>query len=504
MHQSTARLVRSSAARPNGATQATSAAVVEIQDVGWKALKNSVTQTASRLLVAVSRLGAAAMIVRTFGRGTFGEYSLLFGILTIAEWMLDFGTTDAFVRDICAQPGQRLHLLRTLTALRVVQIPAAFGLLLGIVAVMGHSARLVEAGAVLGIGLVFFAGVLVYRVLFWASLTIERDATGELLSTLVMLPLIALTAYLGGGIVALAACHVFSRAVYLGVGAVLGNSSYRLSVGGVTRGDVNWGLRSSSAIGLAGFVVVLYETIDILLLSRVGGVSQLAFYSGAQKFVWPLFMAQQAMAATLYPIAASYWPNLRSAFDRACQRGLETGAIVAGLAVCSPLAAAEFYMRLLGRDLSPGAPALRVLSLLCLVKCVSFTLGPMLYVVHKQKQMLKVVSVAVVAKTVAIAALTPAFGYMGVAWAVLGVEICFGAVPAVWLVQNATGYRVEWGGPIKIVGVTFAAAAGARLLAPFSMVLAAGAAPVLFVALIFGFRIVSFSDMRSLLQRRRS
>src|SRR4030095_8102263 len=140
----------------------------------------------------------------------------------------------------------------------------------------------------------------VSRHFFKASLTMEREVAAELLSVLTMIPLIVLVSRRGGGLVSLIGCHLISRVVFFGLCFLLGKSRYRLSLEGVAWSDVRWGLRSSATIGVIGFLVVAYENIEILLLARLGSLSELAYYSGAQRLVWPLLIALASIGGTLY------------------------------------------------------------------------------------------------------------------------------------------------------------------------------------------------------------
>lgn len=94
-----------------------------IPDLRAMVLKNTMAQVVGRNLISLSRLAIAALIVRAFGKTTFGEYSLIFGILSVGEWLLDFGTTETFVREICREPERREHLLRIVTRAKLWQIP---------------------------------------------------------------------------------------------------------------------------------------------------------------------------------------------------------------------------------------------------------------------------------------------------------------------------------------------------------------------------------------------
>jgi O-antigen/teichoic acid export membrane protein len=342
----------SSGVAPHSTTFAT-------HNVGWSVLKNSAAQVAGRVCVALIRLFVAGIILRSYGKGMFGEYSLLFGLLTIADWLVDFGTTDVFVREFSREPQNGQRLLRILTAAKIIQVPAGFVTIAALILVLRYPANIIEAGLVGAVNLVFFAGVLVYRVLFRTTMTMEREVVAELISVGCMVPMIAFVCAHRGGLVALLGCHLISRAIFCGGCFLLGKNRYRFSLAGVTWQDVSGGLRSSGAIGVIGFLVGGYEAIDMILLSKLGSFSDLAFYAAAQRLVWPLLMVLGSVGTTFYPIYAAYWPHKQEQFERTCQRSLDTVLLLAGLGVCSLLAGANFFMRLLGPDLASGAAVLR-------------------------------------------------------------------------------------------------------------------------------------------------
>lgn len=458
--------------------------------------KNSFAQVAGRVLIAASRLVVASLIVRSFGKTMFGEYSLVFGLLSIADWLVDFGTTEVFVREVCRERDSEPRLLRILTAVKVVQIPAAISILMVMVLALRYPARIVEACLVGGLNLIFYAGVLIYRVDFKSTLTIEREVTAESLSVLAMIPMVALVCRYRGGLIALVLCHLISRVVFFAVCFLFGRKRFLPSITGVAWQDVRWSFHSIAAIGVIGFLVGGYETIDILLLSKLRSFSELAYYSAAQRLVWPVLMTLSAVGTTFYPVIASYWPHSREKFDGACQRGLDTVLVLAGFALSALLAGAEFFMGLLGPDLMRGAPVLRVLALLCFVKAVTSTAGPVLYVVKAQKKALQFIAVALLVKTGVMAVLAPRFGYMGVAYGALAVETCFAAVPTIYFLQKLTGFRVQWTVPVKVVLITLVAAAAPRLLGLHGLANAV-LAPAIYGVLVLVIGAVRISEVRS-------
>ena len=464
-------------------------------------LRNTGAQMIGRVAIAMLRLVVAAIVVRVFGAGTFGEYALVFGLLALAEWIVDFGTTEIFVREVSREPAREKALLRIVTALKLVQVPIGFVVLAAAVMVLGYPQHVEQAALVGGASLVFFAGVLVFRVAFKAHLTLEREVAAEAVSVVAMIAMVLATARLGGGLVALLACHVASRAIFVALCMAFGRRDFALSVKGVTPADMKWGAGISATVGMIGLLVAFYEMVDLLLLSKLATAAELGYYSGAQRLLWPILLALGSVGGTLYPVAARYWPADRERFAAACQRGLDAVGVLAGVALASMLAAAEFYLGLLGPDLVPGAPALRLLSLLVFIKAISGTIGPVLFVVHAQRQTLFVIGVAVVMRVVAIAGLVMAFGYLGAAVGAILVELAFGAAPTVYLLRRHGDLRLRWGATIKVALAIAAAAAATAWLLPGTSLAAAVLAPAAFLAAAAALGALRVADLRLLLRK---
>jgi O-antigen/teichoic acid export membrane protein len=464
-------------------------------------LRNTAAQGGGRIVIALSRLMIAGLIVRSYGRVTFGEYALVFSVLSIAEWLMDFGVTEVFVREICREPARAPRLMRIMTAAKLIQAPAAYLLLAVALLVLRYSAAIVQASLIGGAAMLFYGGVLIYRVVFRAGLHMEREVTAELISVIAMVPMIALASRMGFGLSALLACHVISRAIFFALSLAFGRRSYRISIAGVTLEELRWALKASAAIGAIGLLVGVYEALDVLLISKLCTLSEVAYYSAGQRLVWPTLMALASVGATLYPVASSFWPDSREAFENACQRGLNTVVVLAGLALCPMLPGATFFLGLIGRDLQVGAPALRVLAVLCFIKSITSTLGPLLYVVHAQKSALQFIAVATVVKATAVALVAPRWGYMSVAWSAVVVELMFAVVPTVWLLQRFTGWRIGWGVVLKVPASMAIAAGAAWWMAQQNALAGAVIAPLLFVPLAFLTGAVQTNDLRQLAAR---
>jgi len=419
--------------------------------------------------------------------------------MTIAEWILDFGTTEVFVREANQSPERRDHLVRVLLALKVIQAPLAVLVLLAGLMSMQYSHRIVVAGMVAGVSLFFIAGVAVCRATFKATLTMEREVKADFVSVITMLSLVPLVSHLGWGLMGLMAAYAASRGVFLAGCFVQSQSLIRLSVRGVNSRDIRWGIASSFAIGVIGFVVVAYSAADLLVLSRMASLSDVAIYSAAQRFTAPLMMALNAIAVSVYSVLSLLKSPER--FHQTCQRAVDTLVQVGGFALVCLWCGAEFFMSLLSRDFIHGADALRILAVTSVVKALSMVIGPVLYLVRAQRYALGYTAVALVVKVAVMAAATPRFGYLGAAAGTLCVEALFLLPLTLYFVHAFTGFTVRYSGILRVAAVVISVVMVTRTVLPQGNAAAAAMAALVYAILVLALRIVRVSDLRALLLR---
>jgi O-antigen/teichoic acid export membrane protein len=366
----------------------------------------------------------------------------------------------------------------------------------GAAVVLGYERGIVEAAAVGGLSLLSLAGVLVYRVVFRTELTMEREIVAEFISVTCMVAMLFWLARHGGTVVGVMVCHAVSRAVFFGCVSWLGRREFRLSLAGVTWSDLVWSWRTCAAVGTAGCLVMLYDPMDVLLLSRLGGFGDTAHFAAAQRLAWPLLITLSTVGNTLYSVVAAAWPHDLPRLERACQYGFDSVIVFGIAAVTGAIAGAEFLLHLIGPEMVAGAPAFGVLVVLCVVKSISMTLGPVLLVVGAQRIAMAIIATALVVKTAVCFLTIPSFGFVGLAWTALAVEVCCVALPALVVVTRRANIRLHYGRVLR-AGVIGAAATVATqsALGPHG-IWPALAAPALYVALMLGSRTIRLSELR--------
>jgi O-antigen/teichoic acid export membrane protein len=367
------------------------------------------------------RLVIAAIIARAFGASTFAEYSLLLATMMIAEWLLDFGTTDVFVREVSKHKYEFEKRVSTLFMLKGFQIPLSIALLFAILSLLNTSTDLILGGLCISFGLVCYALVSVYRAVFKACMTLEKEMAAEFISIVLMIPLIVLSYYTNAGIVGIAISLTLSRFIFL-VCCIWFSSSNYLSIKLASTDDAKKLWHASYLIGCIGLLSVINNASEILILSKVSTLENVAIFSAAQKLVWPMFMILTAVGTVFYPVLANNWSNNREQFSNAAQNAFNIIALLGFLCVSGIYPGAEFMMGLISPELVSGTDALHILLVMCLIKSFSAAMGPVLFIVGAEKAAFSYFVVSVLIKIILISIFAKEYGYVGCALVSLAVE----------------------------------------------------------------------------------
>lgn len=458
--------------------------------------RSAASQFAGRVTLSLGRLLVAMLIVRGAGVEVFGAYTLVIQYVLLAEWLVDFGQADLAVRDIAREPVGEPVVLEALSRLKLLH-GAVFGPLLPLtLLILGYPATVVEAGAVGGVAVLAYAAVQPARVRFRVWMRAERDVAAELAGLAVMLPLTWMACRAELGLVALVGCYAVGRVVQLALAfAFMGDWPGRFAATGCA--GTLW--RGALPLGFAGLLVMVYDSLATLMLSKLGGMEAVGQYAAATRFVFPVIIAVQALTAAFYPPLSATWRGDPGRFQTLQQAALDLSVLAAGLLLCGVFAAAPFLMGLLGPEIAAAAPVLRVLCLVILARAVTTAMSPLIVVAGQQGRALWLSALAVAVQAAAILLLIPRFGLVGVAAGYLVVEILVSVVPIAVIGQHVASVRLRWSVPLRMMACALFAAMAAEAL-PFAGTFAAGVVAACgFLFLVVVTRTVSVAQLRAVL-----
>jgi O-antigen/teichoic acid export membrane protein len=411
--------------------------------VQWLVLKNTLVQTGARTVTALSKYAGYIMIVRFFGAERFGEFSLILTLLALAETVLDFGYGDIMTRELCQHPARRLRLLTVLNTTKIIQIVVVYALLAGLLLALGYPGQIVQATLVAGIELVFFGGILVYRTIFKTDLKMERDAFADVVGTFVFLILLAVLCHRRAGLVWIYAAFVAGRMIYFAVLHFFGRREFNVLTTPCDTREVGSRFVTALPFGLCLFTAVLFNSQDMVMLSKMDTLRSVGLYSVAYRFVYPIIAIAVALMSALFPILSAYWGRSMDKLAALYQQGINTTIILAGAVFCGIEPSARFLTGLWGPEAVEATLALQILGAAIVVLYISSTVGPMFIVIGRRWLALAFGCFGVLLNFTLNLILIPRYSYIGAAVATILTEICL-MCPAFYVVQRAIGYRLQW------------------------------------------------------------
>ncbi|MBI4557222.1 MAG: flippase [Candidatus Hydrogenedentes bacterium] len=426
------------------------------KNVTLAVFKNAGVQVIGRVMTVASKYLAFILIFRYFGAERFGEYALILTLLSFCEAVLDFGFGDISVRELCQRPDRARRVLSVLPYAKVLQLLVAYLLLGTLLVGLRYPEQIVTAGLIAGFELFCVAGILIYRSLFKARLQMERDVLAEVVSLGVFLALLLVICERGAGLSALCGALVASRFVYFLLVYWLGRKRFDLRQSRWDSDEMRVLFAAALPVGLSAFLVSLYTSMDVLILSKFVELREVGLYAAAYRFVLPLVSLAMSLMVALYPILSHAWTHRRQDLGRYYQQGWDCAAILAGATFCGVQGGASFLMGLFGAEAVDADRILRVLDVAIATMFLSCLIGPMFVIVGRQWLTFVFGTWGVLANFTLNLLLIPRFSAMGAAWATVLTELSM-TIPSTFVIQRLMGYRLHWSVTVK-VGIAVAAA----------------------------------------------
>jgi len=375
--------------------------------------------------VTVLRLGVAAMGFALFWllshelpAAELGGFSVWMNTFLLLQALPLLGLNVHVIRELAAHPEQQAQELSHATAFALF-----FGglMTLGVVAygVLGADNAMRSAYVLLGLALLPSAWVLVVE-----SALIGREQLPVLTAVTMAESLCrvlgaALSLACGWGLTGVFAFFLAGRlltcALYLGFGGLPAPSRRLVSRAGLRRY-----LHLAPTYLAIGLVSVASSRIDVLLLSRLRGLSDVGVYAAAAKLYEASLMVSTMALMIVYPVLSRLFVQDRAAFAAMLGRCVRWGLLIGpplvmlGMALAQPLVHLLYAPRLWG-----AAPVLQVLLFAAWLMAMDQLLSSTMLAAQAQRHDLRAMVAGLITLLVLLFLLCPWLGPVGTAWAVV-------------------------------------------------------------------------------------
>jgi len=316
---------------------------------------------------------------------------------------------------------------------------------------MGYPQHIVRAGLLGGVGLIFYAGIVVYRILFRVKMSMEKNVLGEVAGLLVMLPLVVYACYEDATVDVFIGCYLVARIVHFVVVVMLGRRNLQLEWPGAERDMVRQMFYQAVPLGVAGMLVCFHENMIPVMLSKMTGMEAVGEYSYTLRFAMLIIMVIQSLNIAFFPLLSAYWNSDKEKFSQTQQNALEVSILIGAGLFCLMNASAEFILTLAGTQLADAVLVLKLMSWLVLLRIVTMPLTPVIIVAGGQVSVLWIAALSVVFQFLTLLWLVPVYGTVGAVIASLLVKLVIGTLPIILISGRLTGYPLKWKTPVKIL-----------------------------------------------------
>jgi O-antigen/teichoic acid export membrane protein len=421
-------------------------------------ISHAVLLTSGQIARGVSRLLFALIVARALGPEQFGVYTLLLAVVEIAAVVSGIGYGDYATREAAKDRRMGWGLGEQLTWLRIAYAIPFAGLALGLLWLLGYS-RLVLVGTA------------------WISLALVPRALTETVQGVLR--------GTGNCWEYIALDVVFGFVLVLGAGVILARGGGVLMVVGVelaaatAAGAVAWALtvrlrtkeriwlrwsalfKKSFVFNIYPFVTTLYDRVDVLLLSKLGGDYATGVYGAAYR---PLGTVQLLPYGILYSLLpALSRGDLRGAEGERLERAMGLLLSAALLIVLTTMVFADALVPLLlGVRFVEAAAALKILIWAVILRYLNYALSMGLLAAKRERVFIVSSSVSLAVNFIGNLIFIPMFSWRAAAVLTIITELVVITMNVYWL-RQVTGTIVKPLGWARISGV-FAALLTATLV----------------------------------------
>ncbi len=460
-----------------------------------RVIKNSATPLFAQLTGKVIDFAYAIFVLRLLGPDGNGQYTFAVTTWLLFATLSDFGLEGLVTREIARarqQPDaarQVNRLFVTKFFLRLGFSVAALPLSLVWIAGFGLSGNLTAgtAWAIILLMIGFWPSALAGSIttVFRGYEKFEYLAAGQLLASIIKVPLGLAALLAGWGVVGLAAASVAVNFIQVAVLESLQNNQVfkpKLNLNYYDRALAKTLLAGSFPLMLNGLIINILFKSDGILLGAFRGDTELGLYNSAYKFIDALLIIPSTLTIALFPLFSVYGKNKKENLLRAYREGLRLLLVIALPISAGTLFVAYDLISFLGGPayLPGGAIALQILIWFLPFSYINGLTQYVLIAIDKQRSITWAVVVAAVVNIALNLIFIPSFGYQASSAITIITELVL-LGPFSWIMWRALGK-----GSVPLVSTGWRPVLAAVVMAAVLLGLAAAGLNQFIVTIVVG------------------
>lgn len=384
---------------------------------------NTATIIAGNLVFRILSLILVIYLARYLDVVEFGKYNFVFSYLEFFNILIDLGLSAILVRemsrnhDSMAKTVGNAHLIKMLLSLLAIFLSSF------IIYLSNYSNDIKLYVYVVSLILLFRAFSDTYRNIFQTLFKMKYDVISKLSFKIIATVSILLIIYLGGNLFHILLIVVFSEMIKTILNYLFSRKLVKAKF------DIDYKLwvyffKESLPVALSGVFLIIYNRVDILMLSFMKGDFAVGIYSAAFKLSEPFGMISFALISSLFPLMSKYFIHSDRMFRKTFLMGLKYLTILlVPICLIVTIFSRNLILLVYSFSFADSAVSLQILTWATFFASINYFLSFLLISVNKQKISTLIMGVCVLLNVVLNLILIPRYSYVGASFATVVTEI---------------------------------------------------------------------------------
>lgn len=379
-------------------------------------LKNTSFLIGGQAFNMLGRLIFSIFLARYLGVASLGDIFFALAIIELFYIITDFGLGIIVTREVSSDKAKKaVYLANTLTIKLILDLISA-----SLVVIFIHifpATPTMRTLVYILIPTIFFNSFFAsFTYIFRAHEDMKQESIISLVSNLLYLSLGFLAIYFKFSILAFAFITTLSALINFGLAAIIYSLKYQAFKFGFKMTIARYLLKASVPVGVGIILSMVYNRVDVILLSFFKGSSEVGLYAAAYKLISIFLFVPYFLATSMFPAMAEWksqekMQELKNLIEKSIKAIM---IIVIPAAVFVSLVPDRIVLKIYGDQFFASAPALGVLVWYLVIMFPANIFNHLLFLSHAKAY--AVFNLIALAISISLnLCLIPVFGFLGVA-----------------------------------------------------------------------------------------
>ena len=412
---------------------------------------NTIFSSGAKISWTFLALITMGLATRTLGVDGFGDYSTVMAVYFLLAAVADLGLNNIVLREIAKKEGdQESRLISVALMIRFVSSIVLIGLTAVFVWFLNYEETVKEGILLMSLGLFFGIGYQTLSAIFQKRLTAYLVSIAEFVGRVVNLAWVFICFKWDLGLLWVLSGMILSWLATFIIVLIISFKTIKLRLVWDPK-EAKRLIKSSLPLGISAIISFLYFKVNTLLLAHLKESTDVGIYGAAYKIVENVAYFPAMFMGLILPLFALYYLKDQKKFNKVAQSSFDALAFLgigmsAGIFVLAP----KIIAIIAGTGFEASILVLQILTFSIAGIFFGQYFNMLLITGKKQKELLKIFSIAAVFNITLNLIFIPKHSYLAAATILSTTEVLVAVLSALWA-KKYCEYSLKLGSFFKII-----------------------------------------------------